>query len=122
MILDGKWLAWQLKDGWKSEGREIGWAEMVAVKLAVRTLITGRFAKCHIIVHSDNKGVVGALEAGRSRGTQQNMILREIVGLIQDRDLWISTTWIPTSENLADDPSRGKEIYYMHSHLSFHST
>jgi len=35
LILDGKWLTWQLKDGWKSEGHEIGWAEMVAVELAV---------------------------------------------------------------------------------------
>jgi hypothetical protein len=127
MILDGKWLAWQLKDGWKSEGREIGWAEMVAVELAVRTLITGRFTKCHVIVRSDNKGVVGALEAGRSRGTQQNMILHEIIRLIQDRDLWISTTWIPTAENPADDPSRGifpgrDSLYAFPPKLPFHLT
>ena len=44
LILDGKWLAWQFKDGWKSEGREISWAEMVAVELAVRTLIAGKFS------------------------------------------------------------------------------
>jgi len=76
LILDGKWLAWQFKEGWNSEGREIGWAEMVAVELATRTLITEKYANCHIIVRSDNKGVVGTLEAGRSRGTQQNAILR----------------------------------------------
>jgi hypothetical protein len=28
LILDGKWLAWQLKEGWDTDGREIGWAEM----------------------------------------------------------------------------------------------
>ena len=107
LVLDGKWLAWHLKDGWQAEGREIGWAEMVAVELAIMTLITGKFRNCHIIVRSDNQGVVGALRAGRSRGTQQNMILREIVKLIQNYDLWISTMWIPSSENPADGPSRG---------------
>jgi hypothetical protein len=99
LVIDGKWLAWQFKDDWQMDGREIGWAEMVAVELAIRTLITGKFSHCHMVVRSDNQGVVGALKAGRSRGTQQNMILREIVKLIQDHDLWISTTWISTLEN-----------------------
>jgi hypothetical protein len=125
LILDGKWLAWQFKDGWKSEGREIGWAEMVAVELAVRTLITGKFAACHVIVQSDNKGVVGALKAGRSRGTQQNLVLREIVKLIQGHDVWISTKWIPTLDNPADGPSRGtfpgrESLYAFPPKLPFH--
>ena len=42
LVIDGKWLAWQFK-GLKSEGREIGWAEMVAVELDILTLITGNF-------------------------------------------------------------------------------
>lgn len=75
LILDGKWLAWQFKEGWKSEGHEISWAEMVAVELAVQTLIVGNFTGCHIIICSDNKGVIGALKAGRSWGTQQNAVL-----------------------------------------------
>jgi hypothetical protein len=64
-----------------------------------------KYANCHIIMCSDNKGVVGALEAGRSRGTQQNAILWEIVKLIQDHDIWISTIWVPTLENPVDGPS-----------------
>jgi hypothetical protein len=107
LVIDGRWLAWQFKEGWKTEGREIGWAEMAAVELAIQTLIAGKFSNCHIIVRSDNQGVVGALKAGRSRGTEQNLILREIVKLIQDHNLWVSTTWIPTLDNPADHPSRG---------------
>jgi hypothetical protein len=45
-----KWLAWQFKEGWKSEGREIGWGEMVAIELATWTLVTAKFANIHIIV------------------------------------------------------------------------
>ena len=127
LVLDGRWLAWQFKDNWKSEGREIGWAEMVAIELALHTLITAKFTKCHLIIRSDNQGVVGALKAGKSRGTQQNLILREIVKLIQDNELWISTIWIPTSENPADDPSRGifpgKDLLYAFPpRLPFHLT
>jgi hypothetical protein len=108
LILNGRWLAWKLKEGWKSDGREIGWAEMAAVELAVRTLITSSFANCHVIVRSDNMGVVGALSAGRSRGTQQNAVLREIVKTIQSNNIWISTIWVPTEDNPADSPSRGE--------------
>lgn len=107
LVLDGKWLAWQLKEGWRSEDREIGWAEMVAVELATRALVTGKYSQCHIIVRSDNQGVVGALKAGKSRGIQQNLILREIVKLLQAHELWISTIWVPSLENPADGPSRG---------------
>lgn len=107
LIIDGKWLAWKFREGWKSDGRDIGWGEMVAVELAVRTLITAKFEDCHIVIRSDNKGVVGALAAGRSRGTQQNAILRQIVRLLQDHTVWVSTVWIATLENPADGPSRG---------------
>jgi hypothetical protein len=98
---------WQFKEGWKSDGCEISWAEMVAVELAVWTLIAGNFTGCHIIICSDNKGVVGALKAGRSQGTQQNAVLQEIVKLIQEHKLWILMTWIAMLENPVDGPSRG---------------
>ena len=55
LVLDGKWLAWQLKDGWNADNRGIGWAEKVAVELAVRTLLSGKFTNCHIIIQSDNQ-------------------------------------------------------------------
>ena len=89
---------------------------MVAIELAIWTLVMVKFSNVHIIVCSNNQGVVGALEAGRSWGTQQNTILCKIVRLIQKHNLWISTIWIPTSENPVDSPSRevfaGKKLLY----------
>ena len=79
LVLDGRWLGWEFKDNWNSDGREIGWAEMVAIKLALCTLVVGKFTKCHIIIQSDNQGLIGVLKAGRSHGTQQNLMLHEIV-------------------------------------------
>lgn len=107
LVFGGKWLAWELIPGWKADGRDIGWAEMVAVELAMRTLISNGYRSCHITLRSDNQGVVGSLKASRCRNSESNQILRKIVGLIQSHKVWITTTWIPTAENPADAPSRG---------------
>jgi len=102
-----RWLAWKLRHGWQTEGRNIGWAEMVAVELALRTLIAQGIKGQHFIIHSDNQGVVGSLRSGISRGTTQNAILRKIVGLMQENKIWLTTEWVSTHENPADDLSRG---------------
>lgn len=107
LVLDDKWLAWPLKVGWKSDGRDIGWAEMVAVDLAVKTLIKASYTNCHIILKSDNTGVVGALTAGCSRSIQQNFILRHIVDFFQAHNIWLTIQWVSTGSNKADGPSRG---------------
>jgi hypothetical protein len=106
-FLDGQWLAWELLPGWKSEGRDIGWAEMVAVELAVLVLIHAQFRNCHLILRSDNQGVVGALSGGKSRNPQQNAVLRRIVSSFREADIWLSIEWVSTNDNPADKPSRG---------------
>lgn len=108
LVLNGRWLAWKLKEGWKSEGRDIGWGEMVAIELAIRTLKAAGFSGSHIRLLSDNQGVIGGLRAGRSRGKQQNAILRRIVSLMQDYDIWLTIEYVATKENIADAPSRGE--------------
>lgn len=90
MVLNNKWLAWPLKVGWKSDGRDIGWAEMVAINLAVKTLVNAGYANCHVILKSDNMGVVDALAAGYSRSNQQNFILRHIVEPFQVQNIWLT--------------------------------
>lgn len=107
LLLNGRWLAWKFHDGWRSEGRDIGWAEMVAVELALRSLVAIGRHDTHVIIHSDNQGVVHSVAAGRSRGCQQNAILRHIVHLIQTHKVWVTTTWISTHDNPADPISRG---------------
>ncbi len=108
LVLNGKWLAWKFKEGWLSEGRNIGWGEMVIVEMAVRTLKAAGYTHSHIRLRSDNQGVIGALKAGYSRGKQQNAILRRIVSLMQDHDIWLTLEYVNTKENTADAPSRGQ--------------
>lgn len=103
----GKWLAWKYKDGWFSEGRCIGWGEMVAIELALRTVIASKLANVHFKLRSDNQGVIGALAAGKSYNEQENAILQHILSLFHDHSIWFTIEWVASAENPADDPSRG---------------
>lgn len=105
--MEGKWIAWRSITGWKSDGRDIGWLEMVAVELALHAVIGAGYKNVHLIFRSDNSGVVGAFKKGSSRNSSQNSILRRIIHLFHDHNLWVTTAWIPTKDNPSDGPSRG---------------
>lgn len=109
LIINNRWLAWELKDGWQGNNNErhIGWAEMVIVELIIRTLIASGLSNARVLIRSDNKGVVGALRKGFSRGSEQNRILRHIIDLMQVHSIWVDCEYIPTDLNPADGPSRG---------------
>ncbi|KAG2157553.1 hypothetical protein DEU56DRAFT_717165, partial [Suillus clintonianus] len=61
----------------------------------------------HIHFHSDNQGVVGALQVGKSRSIAQNNILRRLSSFALDHDVWFSVTWVKLADNLSDSISRG---------------
>ncbi|KAL1944125.1 hypothetical protein VTO73DRAFT_3310 [Trametes versicolor] len=107
LVVNDRWFAWKLKDGWRSEGRDIGWAEMVAVELAVWHLVADGTTDTQFLIHSDNQGVCGALDAGCSRSLQQNRVLQHIVGLFAVHGVWAKTVWVASKDNIADAPSRG---------------
>jgi hypothetical protein len=62
-----RWAAWQLCEGWKSHDHDIGWAEAVALELAVRWLCSAGFSDAEIVIHGDNTGVIGAFDKGCSQ-------------------------------------------------------
>ncbi|KAJ7161584.1 hypothetical protein C8R46DRAFT_818762, partial [Mycena filopes] len=82
---------------------------MVAVEMAVRAAIAAGHKNAHFILRSDNKGVVGALAAGRSRGRQENAIpsLQQILYLYEEYGIWLTVEWVASKDNIADAPSRG---------------
>jgi hypothetical protein len=80
---------------------------MVAVELALTALVACGFSDAHFVLHSDNKGVCAAMEAGRSRNVSQNEILRHTVHLFREHDIWFTMLWVPTKDNVPDGPSRG---------------
>lgn len=92
---------------WKREGRDIGWAEMVAIELAVRFLEQSRMENADVLVHSDNSGVIGAFERGRSRNFQVNNSIRRTEAICRAANLWIRLQYVASLNNRADPVSRG---------------
>jgi hypothetical protein len=80
---------------------------MVAVELAFLTVIAARYSGCHIILCSDNQGIVGALRNDASRNPQINAVLCRIIHYTQSLGIWLTPNWIASEENIADGPSRG---------------
>lgn len=86
-LSDDKWLAWHLTNGWNSDGQDIGWAEMVAIDLALCTFTHSGFRDCHLVVFSDNQDVVGALSLGRSCRICQNEVLHHIISNFREYNI-----------------------------------
>ena len=64
LCIGERWAAWRLLDGWRQGDRDIGWAESVALELAIMWLIQHQFADCEVMVRGDNIGVIRAFNKG----------------------------------------------------------
>jgi len=60
VVLGQHWVGWRLKSSWKCEGRDIGWAEAIALKLAILWLLCDGYADCDIVIHGNYTGVIGS--------------------------------------------------------------
>ncbi len=103
----GKWAAWHVRDGWKGPGRDIGWLEGVAVEIVVYALEECSYHDCCIRVYSDNDGVVGAFDKGRSRNFEVNLSIRRAAIIMAARNILLDLEYIESSQNPADPISRG---------------
>jgi hypothetical protein len=107
IIFGHEWDVWKFTDGWDTDGRNIGWAEFVALELGLLFAIHKGHSDTHFLVKSDNQGVIHAIKGGKSRSPVQNLVLQHITSLLSYHRLWISSSYVPSLDNLADPPSRG---------------
>lgn len=105
--INSKWAAWRFLDNALKDGRGIGWAEMVAVELAVSLLCSVHPRSSHFLIHSDNQGVIGAINSCFSRGASQNSSLSRLSTTLLNHESFLSTTYITSALNPADPLSRG---------------
>ena len=96
--------------GWAKDGRNIGWAEMVAIELGLLFAVHQGYSDVHFTVKSDNQGVIHAIEGGKSRSPEQNSVLQRITSLLAHHKIWISSFYVPSVDNLADRPSCGLPV------------
>ncbi|GBE80149.1 hypothetical protein SCP_0213520 [Sparassis crispa] len=110
IIVCGEWSAWHWQgpiNTWKGQGRDIGWAEMVAVELAIRTVDALGYHDATILVRGDNKGVEGAFARGRSHNFQVNSSIRRAEVIAMSLNILFIVRYVNTKDNLADPVSRG---------------
>lgn len=107
VIVDGHWASWHLMQGWKSHNLDIGWAEMLAVELAVEPAIAGGIHDSCLLFRSDDPGVVFAIQAGRSQNVPQNHAIKCIRVCSACTGIHIDISSIVSDDNLADAPLRG---------------
>ena len=110
IVFGSEWDVWRFTAGWDTDGRNIGWAEIVAIKLGLLFAIHKDFYDTHFLIRSDNQGVIHAIKGGKSRSPSQNLVLQHMTSLLSQHKLWISSLYVPSINNLADAPSCGLPV------------
>ncbi|CDO75102.1 hypothetical protein BN946_scf185010.g27 [Trametes cinnabarina] len=110
LVMGDTWDAWRWAvpyEIWHADARDIGWAEMVAIELALRSLDQNGLRNANVLLRSDNEGVVHAFKRGRSRNFQVNLSIRRTEALCMARNIVVQPVYVNTKINRADPVSRG---------------
>ncbi len=107
IVVGRKWAAWKLKDGWNSDGRDIGWAETIAIELFAMWLSTTDLSDCEAPVHGDNTGSIEAHKKGRSRNIHRNSSILRLSNHLMALNISLSPVYVTSEDNRADPISRG---------------
>lgn len=108
VLVGQKWKAWRLLPGWQSDGRDIAWAESVALELMAHAIVAEHGRTKTFRLHCDNRVVVEGWHNGRSRNRHVNLTFRRLHDLSNETDCRFLTRYVPSALNPADGPSRGR--------------
>jgi hypothetical protein len=107
ITIRNRWRAWRLLPGWKSEGRDIGWAEAIGFEFLVKSILPSSSPGDNFKIFGDNRGVIEGWWKGRSKNKATNSVFRRIHDVASSYQCTIHSQYVPSKENPADDPSRG---------------
>jgi hypothetical protein len=111
IVIDGHYDSLKFLHGWhtaQETPRDIGWAEALALELLITFLFESRpLYNTHLLVHTDNTGVIGAWNKRSSRNEGTNTIIGRILRILLRNQCFLSLTYIESAANPADAPSRG---------------
>ncbi|KAI1785443.1 hypothetical protein LXA43DRAFT_928897, partial [Ganoderma leucocontextum] len=110
VVIGSFWAVWAWAPGFRvgphCHGYDIGWAETVAVELALRIAIDHGLIEMRpsnssrILVRSDNSGVVSIINHGRARSRTSNIVLREIYQLLAAEQISLAAEYVPSRLNI----------------------
>jgi hypothetical protein len=107
-LVGRKWKAWRLLPGWTSDGRDIAWAESIALELMAHAVVAEHGQNTSYRLHCDNRVVVDGWPNGRSRNRHVNLTFRRLHDLAEQTNCIFHTQFVPSALNPADGPSRGR--------------
>lgn len=107
IIVGQSWFSFQLVEGWKVPGRDIGWLEAVALEFLMYFLVQLGFQNVRLLIHSDNNGAIGAHSKGRSRNHAINICVRRTFGASATSFISPKFIYIASALNPSDPISRG---------------
>jgi hypothetical protein len=113
IVIGHKWIAWKLSPHWQSNGRDIGWLETLAVKLAALLLTHLGHCDSHLLLQSDNQGMIGAHDKGRSQNFESNLSIPHTGVTLAAANISFSLLYVPPDSNCADPISCGIFGSYM---------
>jgi hypothetical protein len=107
ILIDRRWDAWRVQDGWDIEGRDIMWLEAIALEFVIGVIADLGYRDLLLLIRSDNTGVIGAFRKGRSRNFHVNFSIRRTEAILDTAGLSFTSSYVESAENLADPISRG---------------
>jgi hypothetical protein len=107
LMVGERWRAWKLLPGWKADGREIGWAEAVALEVAIRHIAGMGVNHRQVKIHSDNQGSIGQYRKGKGANRHTNKCIRRAVSIMMKKGFDVELEWVRSADNRADALSRG---------------
>jgi len=108
IVIGDRWDAWQWKAPWHFEGRNIGWAEAVAVELVARILLERGLSNAAVLIRGDNQGVIGSFGRGRGKNFHVNLAVRRTDIIASSSNMVYILEYVDSSHNKADPFSRGE--------------
>lgn len=108
VVVDSQWDAWRWRAPWHFDGRNIGWAEAIAVELVARILLERGLSNAVILIHGDNQGVIGSFGRGRGRNLHVNLAIRRTEAIAASSNLLYMLHYVESDQNEADPISRGE--------------
>jgi hypothetical protein len=108
IVIGDEWDTWKWCTPWHTEGRNLGWAEAVAIELAAQILFERGMPNASVLIRGDNQGVIGSYGCGRGRNLHVNLAVRrtEIIGT--SSNLLYVLEYTESKRNKADHISRGE--------------
>ncbi|QRW04441.1 polyprotein like [Ceratobasidium sp. AG-Ba] len=94
-VIGQEFASWKLTPStWRLDSRDIGWAEAIAVEMALLWIIRRGIRNSTVQIHCDNQGLCS------------NMVFIRMAAAAMSAGIRLKLVYIPTKENLADAPSR----------------